>query len=89
MVRRGEINFWYDNWMGEGTIAETEMVSDARPQVGDILSQTRWDINRLRSLVTVNWVEKILEWKGKLRDGGDIRIWQPKLDGLFSTNSAW
>lgn len=90
IVRRGEINFWFENWMGEGAIAKTqEVVGDPRLLVRELLTPIGWDITKLRTFVSEDWVDKILAWDGRVREGDDVRIWQPTSDGMFNTKSAW
>lgn len=57
--------------------------------VAKILTNSGWDILKLCALVSEEMVEKLIAWLGQIRSSTDICIWQPNLDGIFLTKSAW
>ncbi|XP_042969044.1 uncharacterized protein LOC122301721 [Carya illinoinensis] len=90
LIRSGACNFWFDNWLGDGAIANTEEVSvDENLLVADILNSSGWDVTKLRMLVSEEMVEKIIASPVQISGGSDVRIWQPNPDGTFFTKYAW
>ncbi|KAG6658115.1 hypothetical protein CIPAW_04G137600 [Carya illinoinensis] len=90
LIRSGACNFWFDNWLGDGAIANTEEVSiDENLLVADILNSSGWDVVKLHLLVSEEMVEKIIASPVQILGGSDVRIWKPNPDGNFSTKSAW
>lgn len=57
--------------------------------VARILTNSSWDVSKLRTLVSKEMVEKIIASSIQISSGIDVHIWQPNLDGSFSTKSAW
>ncbi|KAG2720837.1 hypothetical protein I3760_02G052600 [Carya illinoinensis] len=90
LIRSGACNFWFDNWLGDGAIANTEEVSvDENLLVADILNSSGWDVTKLRMLVSEEMVEKIIASPVQISGGSDVHIWQPNPDGTFFTKYAW
>ncbi|KAG6707971.1 hypothetical protein I3842_06G057300 [Carya illinoinensis] len=90
LVRNGICNFWFDNWLGDGAIANSEDVSgDENLLVADTLNNSGWDVTKLHMLVSEKMVKKIIASPIQISGGVDVHIWQPNLDGTFSTKFAW
>lgn len=68
LVQRGEVNFWYDNWMGDGAVAdEAEVFGDPTLKLREVVSDRAWDLCKLRELLSDNMVTKISSMQLRLR----------------------
>lgn len=47
-----------------------------------------WDVHLLRRLVGDNKLEEILSYLGQQKEGVDMLVWTPNLNGGFSSKSA-
>ncbi|KAG6724418.1 hypothetical protein I3842_03G258400 [Carya illinoinensis] len=90
LVREGSLNFWFDNWLGDGPIVDRlHIVEDSKLQVRQVLDGAVWNYGWLRQIVDEETIGKILQSRLRVRDWKDVLVWKHSIDGLFSTKSAW
>ncbi|KAG6627879.1 hypothetical protein CIPAW_15G160400 [Carya illinoinensis] len=90
LICGGESSFWLDNWLGDGVVANSEIVlGNPDLKIRDVVVNDKWDISTLRSVVEAEMVEKIASVPVRLRDSPDVYVWKSSDDGDFSTKSAW
>ncbi|CAL9009909.1 unnamed protein product, partial [Prunus brigantina] len=87
------INFWKDKWItNEALIHMVEVNPDSSmgTLVSDFFLNGWWDIDKLKSVLPEEWVQKIIgcpaDFGGTLED---CLIWQTTSNGLFSVKSAY
>ncbi|KAF5443041.1 hypothetical protein F2P56_035636 [Juglans regia] len=89
-VRDGRVSFWRDNWLSSGAIIDSCEISDLPLlTIRECRIYNGWDVDLLRRLVGESKLEAILTSFGDHKDGVDILIWKPSLDGIFSLKLAW
>lgn len=90
IIKNGDYNFLFDNWLGDKAITDShEVKGQENLMVVDILTNLDWDVHKLHDIVSDYMVDKILDLFGQITSGNDVCIWQPNLEGKFSTKSGW
>ncbi|KAG2685838.1 hypothetical protein I3760_10G144400 [Carya illinoinensis] len=89
-VRDGQISFWFDAWTGTGPLVDSLQLTELPGlKLHDCKLGNEWDIQLLERLVGVQKTEELIEELGKPRQGKDLLVWTPVIDGHFTTRSAW
>ncbi|XP_042964656.1 uncharacterized protein LOC122298876 [Carya illinoinensis] len=89
-VRDGDVSFWRDPWLKSGALANSCDISNfPLLKVRECRFQNGWDVDLLHRLVGATKMEEILNCLGEQKEGGDLLIWKPTLNGVFSSKSAW
>ncbi|KAK0603497.1 hypothetical protein LWI29_005584 [Acer saccharum] len=85
LVHGGEINFWYNNWLGDESLAKIIEVREALMlQVHSIFVNGRWDERKLREIVPTEIFSKIISSKVRAENidhvlcDGEVarRVWE-------------
>ncbi|KAK1588225.1 hypothetical protein Q3G72_021117 [Acer saccharum] len=85
LVHGGEINFWYNNWLGDESLAKITEVREALMlQVHSIFVNGRWDERKLREIVPTEIFSKIISSKVRAENidhvlcDGEVarRVWE-------------
>lgn len=62
LILHGDINFWFDNWMGDGAlVASLDMRGDPYLKINSILANSGWNEHKLHNLVLAEFVNKLVE----------------------------
>ncbi|XP_042969076.1 uncharacterized protein LOC122301760 [Carya illinoinensis] len=89
-VRNGDVSFWRDPWLKSGALFNScEIIEYPLLRVRECRLQHGWDVDLLYHLVGEVKMEEILNCLGEQKEGGDLLIWKPNLNGVFSSKSAW
>ncbi|KAG2696272.1 hypothetical protein I3760_07G050900 [Carya illinoinensis] len=89
-VRDGDVSFWRDPWLKSGALVNSCDISNfPLLKVRECRLQNGWDVDLLHRLVGATKMEEILNCLGEQKEGGDLLIWKPTLNGVFSSKSAW
>lgn len=89
-VREGKASFWFDNWISSGPLAASSItVLQPGIKIKECWEPVTWDVDLLKELVGVTKTEEILMSSIKKKEGSDVFVWKPFIDGKFSTASAW
>lgn len=89
-IKEGNISFWRDEWLENVPLVNEFPIHD-RPLLKkcDCRIENGWDVDLLRNLVGESKLEAILDCLGGSKQGADMLVWKPNLNGKFSTKSAW
>ncbi|XP_040990910.1 uncharacterized protein LOC121238132 [Juglans microcarpa x Juglans regia] len=89
-VRDGHVSIWRDNWLSSGAIIDScEILELPLLTIKECRIHNGWDVDLLKRLVGESKLEEILTSLGEQKDGADILIWKPSLDGNFCSKLAW
>ncbi|XP_042964705.1 uncharacterized protein LOC122298926 [Carya illinoinensis] len=89
-VRDGNVSFWRDHWLKSRALINSCDISDyPLLKVRECGLQNGWDVDLLHRLVGATKMEEILNCLGEQKEGGDLLIWKPTLNKVFSSKSAW
>ncbi|XP_042950164.1 uncharacterized protein LOC122282278 [Carya illinoinensis] len=88
-IKDGQVSFWRDPWLKLGPLVVSCDIS-AQPslKVRECQIQNGWDVDLLKELVGESKLEEILDGLGENKEGVDVLIWKPTLNGKFSSKSA-
>lgn len=90
IIREGNANLWFDNWLGDGCLAEHCVVNgDSGLQIRYLWSATGRNVEQLRALVPKQMVQRIIMSRIRVKEGEHHCVWAPAVDGWFSTKSTW
>lgn len=84
------MSFWRDPWLKSGALVESCTIT-AHPElkVRECRLEDGWDVDLIRALVGDNKMEEILGYLGAHKEGTDLLIWEPNLNGDSMSKSAW
>ncbi|XP_042944790.1 uncharacterized protein LOC122278671 [Carya illinoinensis] len=89
-IKEGQVSFCRDPWLKSGPLVEScEMSAQPSLKVRECRIQNGWDVDLLVNLVGETKAEEILNSLGAHKEGTDVLIWKPALNGVFSSKSAW
>ncbi|KAF5468901.1 hypothetical protein F2P56_013012 [Juglans regia] len=88
-VRNGESSFWFDKWLVDGPLCSRYEVINVGIKIQDVWLNGSWDEDKLVDLIGLEQAGEITRKIIVGREGSNILIWKPAVDGCFSTNSAW
>ena len=88
LVRSGQCNFWFDNWLGSGPLCQRlQSVSDH--PVGDFVLNGRWNQQLLRRWVPDDIVSEIVTKSSPVGVADDCAVWALTESGDFSIASSY
>lgn len=90
-VGKGELSFWYDNWLEEGHLCNLVPfvhINDVQLSLRDIYRNGAWNFASLSTMIPIEIQLKIKSVF--LNDAAnDIIIWAASTDGVYSAQSAY
>lgn len=90
LVREAAISFWYDNWLGSGSLySQGWHVVSSQLKLKDTLEHVHFNIRLLHSLDGASLIKEFLSFPIAIKPGYDTLIWCLTTDGYFTTRSAW
>ena len=88
LVRSGQCNFWFDNWLGSGPLCQyLQSVSDHL--VVDFVSNGWWNQHLLRRWVSDDIVSEIVTKSAPAGSAHDCAVWGLTESGDFSIASSY
>lgn len=88
-VKEGGTSFWYDRRLASGPLCSSFVSMVEGLKIKDVWVDGTWTENKLVELVGLEKDREIMQEIIKGREGNDITIWKPAIDGKFSLSSAW
>ena len=88
----GNTSLWYGNWLGDGNLCnrvDFVHISDTDLRVADIWRDGRWCLDILSTDLPQDIRNSILNREEPTFTEDDGWIWQHKVDGNFTTSSAY
>ena len=86
--RSGSSNFWFDNWLGTGSLAlRLESVSDHR--VADFVTDGSWNLPLLHQWVPMGVVREIASVAPPVGHLPDLMVWRLSQSRWFTLRSAF
>ena len=82
LVRSGQCNFWFDNWLGSGLLCQRlQSVSDHL--VADVVVSGQWNLQLLRRWVPNDIVAEIITKLAPTGSTDDSAVWALTESGIF------
>lgn len=92
-LKGGKSSFWFNNWNGKGALyyVESERVEEEEVEVKEFVTDEGWDEQMLRSKLSEEMVDYIMEYSNipHIDKGDDILQWTINSQGNFTLKSAW
>ena len=90
-INFGDCTFWWDNWSGEGAMANHSLISSLNnKKVSEFLTNGVWNEGKVRQNVSPELVPNILQTIIHFQEGiTDTAVWMPEEHGKFTIRSAW
>ena len=88
LVRSGQCNFWFDNWLGSGPLCQ-RLPSVSDHLVGDFVLNGRWNQQLLRRWVPDDIVSEIITKSPPVGVADDCAVWALTESGDFSIASSY
>nr|XP_027102884.1 uncharacterized protein LOC113724156 [Coffea arabica] len=86
--RSGGLNFWFDNWLGTGSLASRlDSVSDHL--LVDFVENGHWNLPLLQQWVPHGVISEIVRVVPPVGHLPDLMVWRPSLSGQFNLSSAF
>ncbi|XP_071939807.1 uncharacterized protein [Coffea arabica] len=88
IIRSGSSNFWFDNWLGTGRLADRlDSVSDHK--VAEFVQGGSWDVRRISQWVPLDIVVEIGRMHPPVGLLPDLMVWRPESSGHFTLKTAF
>ncbi|XP_060211737.1 uncharacterized protein LOC132639298 [Lycium barbarum] len=89
-IHSGNSSFWWDNWLGNGKLADfVDASTSIRIHVADFIIDGRWDVCKLSLCLPPDKVQEIQRVTISSTHLKDQPVWTVSTDGRFNCRSAW
>ncbi|WMV45629.1 hypothetical protein MTR67_039014 [Solanum verrucosum] len=91
-IRNGSSSFWWDNWLGIGSLAQFTTTSHRfdNETIADFTTNGQWNVDKLNQIAPQIHLHKILSTHLQLQHTStDQAVWNLNANGLFTISSAW
>ncbi|KAF5472990.1 hypothetical protein F2P56_009642 [Juglans regia] len=89
-IKEGKSSFWFDRWIASSLLcAQVQSVPNNKLQVRKCWDRDGWNVNMLLELLVEEKANVVMSSGLSCKEGIDIPIWEPSIDGKFNTASAW